>query len=151
MSMDTQGSTVGEMLRAGREAKKLSVEQVNRETRISVQAIRALESDDFGSFPSEIYLKGSLRTYADFLGLDGGQLWAMTGSRSTASGGGPAWEVEEAMHVEKLGAPRIIRRLVLPLLVILVIVLLIMLAREKHRANPRMGNARSVEASRVAG
>jgi cytoskeletal protein RodZ len=58
---DAQGKTVGEMLRGAREAKKLTIEQVNRETRISVQSLRSLEGDDFGAFSSETYLKGFLR------------------------------------------------------------------------------------------
>jgi cytoskeletal protein RodZ len=68
--VNTEGKTVGEILRTAREARKLSVEQVNRETKISVQTVRSLEQDDFGAFPSETYLKGFVRTYADFLGLD---------------------------------------------------------------------------------
>jgi cytoskeletal protein RodZ len=151
MTMNTQGSTIGEMLRAAREAKKLSVEQVNRETRISVQTIRALEGDDFGAFPSETYLKGFLRNYADFLGLDSAALWAMVGQRSSQAGGAPSWEIEESLRVEKLGAPRVIRMLILPILVVLVLVLVIMLAREKRRASPQTGARSPVEASRIAG
>ena len=134
--MNNEGKTIGEILRAAREEKKLTIEQVNRETRISVQTLRSLERDDFGAFPSETYLKGFLRNYADFLGLDGNTLWAMMGNRAGgASGGGPSWEIEGSLKEEKLGAPRIVRRLVLPILVVLVVLFVVMWLREKRRAD----------------
>src|SRR5512134_2523721 len=118
MPVNTEGKTVGEILRSAREARKLSVEQVNRETKISVQTVRALEADDFGPFPSETYLKGFVRTYAQFLGLDGNRLWTMIGSRSgaPAAGPGPAWETESGLREERLGPPRWIRQILLPLM-----------------------------------
>ena len=134
--VNTEGKTVGEILRTAREARKLSVEQVNRETKISVQTVRSLEQDDFGAFPSETYLKGFVRTYAEFLGLDGNRLWSMIGSRSTAqtTGPGPAWETEAGMREERLGPPRWIRRVLLPALIVAVVVLVILLVRERRRA-----------------
>ena len=146
--MNTEGKTVGEMLRTAREARKLSVEQVNRETKISVQAVRALEQDDFGSFPSETYLKGFVRTYAEFLGLDGNRLWSMIGSRSAAqaAGPGPAWETESGLREERLGPPRWIRHILLPALVVAVIVLVVLLVRERRRT-PSLGSATSTSAT----
>jgi cytoskeletal protein RodZ len=151
-----QGKTVGELLRAAREEKKLTIEQVNRETRISVQSIRSLEGDDFGAFSSETYLKGFLRNYPEFLGLDSGKLWAMIGQRGaaagTGAGAGPSWDVEEALHVEKLGPPRILKSLIFPVLLIVVIILAVLLVRERRRsAEVRTGSAAPVEAVRSAG
>ncbi len=150
---DTQGRTVGEMLRTAREERKLTVEQVNRETRISIHAIRSLEQDDFGAFPSETYLKGFLRSYAEFLGLDGGKLWAMVGQRAETSGaGGPSWDLEEAPRMEKLGPPRILRRLILPALFALVVILVVLLVRERRRTHDaQSGSAAPVEAVRTVG
>jgi cytoskeletal protein RodZ len=135
-NLSTEGKTIGEILRAAREEKKLTVEQVNRETRISVQTIRALERDDFGSFASETYLKGFLRNYAEFLGLDGNALWSMVATRASGGGVGntPSWEIEGSLKEEKLGAPRVVRRLILPLLVILVLLFVWMWLREKRKA-----------------
>ncbi len=144
--MNSEGKTVGEILRAAREEKKLTVEQVNKETRISVQTVRSLERDDFGAFPSETYLKGFLRNYADFLGLDGNALWAMVGTRDRAGAGGPSWEIEGTLKEEKLGPPRVIRRLILPVLVLLVVLFVWMWLREKRRADAVHHSQRSVEA-----
>ncbi|HET6348330.1 MAG TPA: helix-turn-helix transcriptional regulator [Candidatus Krumholzibacteria bacterium] len=139
--MNTEGKTVGEILRGAREARKLSVEQVNRETKISVQTVNALESDDFGAFPSETYLKGFVRTYAEFLGLDGNRLWAMIGSRTAtpASGAGLSWDTEAGLHEERLGPPPWIRRVVLPVLIVIIIVLAILLVRERQKAPASVG------------
>jgi len=145
--LNNEGKTIGEILRAAREDKKLTIEQVNRETRISVQTLRSLERDDFGAFPSETYLKGFLRNYAEFLGLDGNTLWAMVGNRAGgASGGGPSWEIEGTLKEEKLGPPRIVRQFLLPILVVLVILFVMMWLREKRRADRVERSDRSVEA-----
>jgi cytoskeleton protein RodZ len=130
----TEGKTIGEILRAAREGRRLTVEQVNRETKISAQTITALEADDFDGFPSETYLKGFLRTYADFLGLDGGKLWAMIRARSSSTGGGagPSWEIEQTVREEKLGPPRVVRRLVVPLMVVAILVLTLLLLCERR-------------------
>ena len=148
--MSTEGKTVGEILRTAREARKLSVDQVNRETKISVQAVRALEQDDFASFPSETYLKGFVRTYAEFLGLDGNRLWSMIGARTASQGAGPGptWETESGLREERLGPPRWMRRVLLPLLVVVVIVLVILLVRERRRdQSPSLGSATSASAT----
>jgi len=140
--VNTEGKSVGEILRTTREARKLSVEQVNRETKISVQTIRAIEEDDFGAFPSETYVKGFVRTYSEFLGLDGNKLWSMIGARSAAqaSGPGPSWEIEGGMREERLGPPRWIGRIMIPALVVIVIVLVIMLVREHRKTQaPTVG------------
>jgi cytoskeletal protein RodZ len=152
--VSTEGKTVGEILRAAREEKKLSVEQVNRETKMSAQTIRSLEQDDFGAFSSETYLKGFLRTYADFLGLDGNTLWSMIGQRSSAAtaGPGPEWETE-GVREERLGPPRWIRQFLLPVLVTAVVVLIILLMRERRRTSEstvgqRAGTVATIVATR---
>jgi cytoskeleton protein RodZ len=141
-TLGAEGKTVGEILRTTRESRKLSIEQVNRDTKISVQTIRAIEEDDFGAFPSETYVKGFVRTYAEFLGLDGNKLWSMIGTRSAAqsSGPGPSWEIEGGLREERLGPPRWIRQFMIPALVLVVVVLVILLVREHKKAQaPTVG------------
>jgi len=141
-TLGTEGKTVGEILRTTRESRKLSIEQVNRDTKISVQTIRAIEEDDFGAFPSETYVKGFVRTYAEFLGLDGNRLWSMIGTRSAAqsAGPGPSWEIEGGLREERLGPPRWIRSIMIPALLAVVIVLVILLVREHKKAHaPTVG------------
>jgi Helix-turn-helix domain/RodZ C-terminal domain len=62
---------IGTSLRAAREHQKLELAEVERETRIRAKYLRALEDEQFDVLPGTAYVKGFLRTYADFLGLDG--------------------------------------------------------------------------------
>ena len=45
--------------------------QAEQATKIRSKYLRALEEEHFELLPSETYVKGFLRTYADYLGLDG--------------------------------------------------------------------------------
>jgi transcriptional regulator with XRE-family HTH domain len=62
--------SIGEKLRQAREARKISIKDVVKETNISPVYLQALEEEKFDKFPSETYLVGFLRTYAEFLKLD---------------------------------------------------------------------------------
>jgi len=66
-SFDVQ--TIGEVLREKRKQKGLHVKQVAETIRIRVEYIKALETGDYGAFPSEVYVKGFLKNYAKFLGI----------------------------------------------------------------------------------
>lgn len=62
---------IGNSLRAARMHQKLELPQVERDTRIRSKYLRALEDEDFAVLPGHAYARGFLRTYADYLGLDG--------------------------------------------------------------------------------
>jgi cytoskeletal protein RodZ len=62
--------TVAEQLRAAREAKKLTIEQVAESTKIRTDHIRALEEGNYDVFSAPIYIKGSVKNYATMLKLD---------------------------------------------------------------------------------
>lgn len=66
--------TPGQLLRAARESKKLSLKQVMQTTRIRLHYLEAMEADDFSSLPSAAQARGFLRSYAQFLGLDAAEL-----------------------------------------------------------------------------
>ena len=62
--------TVAEQLRAAREAKKLTIEQVAEFTKIRTDHIRALEQGNFDVFSAPIYIRGSVKNFATLLKLD---------------------------------------------------------------------------------
>jgi cytoskeleton protein RodZ len=68
--------TVAEQLRAAREAKKLTVQQVADATKIRTDHIRALEEGNFSAFSAPIYIRGSVKNYAAMLKLDVPQITA---------------------------------------------------------------------------
>ncbi len=59
----------GPGLRAAREARNVSLEEVAKQLRIDVTLVRALEEDDYSKFAAPIYVTGYLRGYARMLGL----------------------------------------------------------------------------------
>jgi cytoskeleton protein RodZ len=62
---------IGRRLRAQREALGISLETAEEETKIRRKYLEALEAGRTADIPGEAYLKGFLRSYANFLGLDG--------------------------------------------------------------------------------
>jgi cytoskeletal protein RodZ len=68
--------TVAEQLRAAREAKKLTVQQVADATKIRTDHIRALEDGNFNVFSAPIYIRGSVKNYAAMLKMDMPQITA---------------------------------------------------------------------------
>jgi cytoskeletal protein RodZ len=62
--------TFGEALRQARVSRRLSLEDVERETRIPVRYLAALEEQEYGALPSSVYARGVLRAYAQHLDLD---------------------------------------------------------------------------------
>ena len=130
-------NSVGEILRQRREAKGDNLEAVHDATKISVDVLNALEHDDFESFESDIYLKGFIRTYAQYLGADVEQLFrALEKQRGgTPVGGGATWELEESVTEEKLKSPKIFRRVVVPLLFILILILTLLFINERRKVN----------------
>lgn len=62
--------TVGEVLRAEREKQGLSVKDIEKGTSIRALYIQAIEDGNYSVLPGEVYLKGFIRNYASFLGLD---------------------------------------------------------------------------------
>jgi cytoskeleton protein RodZ len=62
---------IGSSLREARSRRQIGIAQVEQATKIRGKYLRALEEEQFDVLPSQTYVKGFLRTYADFLGLDG--------------------------------------------------------------------------------
>ena len=61
---------VGDILRSEREKQGLTIKDVENETSIRALYIEAIENSDQKSLPSEVYVKGFIRNYAEFLRLD---------------------------------------------------------------------------------
>ena len=61
---------IGTTLREARVRRKLTLQQVEEDTKIRVKYLQAMENEDFDVMPSPAYVKGFLQTYAAYLGLD---------------------------------------------------------------------------------
>lgn len=62
--------SLGNKLKAARESKGYTHDQVSQETHISSRYLRSLEEEEFSVFPGEPFLLGFLKNYSEFLGLD---------------------------------------------------------------------------------
>jgi hypothetical protein len=62
---------IGNSLREARVRQGLDYPQIELATKIRAKYVRALEDEQFALMPAHPYVKGFLRTYAEFLGLDG--------------------------------------------------------------------------------
>jgi Helix-turn-helix domain len=62
---------IGNSLREARLRQGLEIPRVESDTKIRGKYLRALEDEEFEVLPGDTYVKGFLRTYADYLGLDG--------------------------------------------------------------------------------
>jgi len=65
---------LGKQLQQARVARGLTLEDCERDTRISKRYLDALEREDWKIFPAPVYSRAFLRTYAQYLGLDPQQL-----------------------------------------------------------------------------
>ncbi len=66
--------TAGTQLHAARETLKLTVNDVARQLKLQPRQVEALERDDYTIFSSPVFVRGFLRNYARFVGLDGDTL-----------------------------------------------------------------------------
>jgi cytoskeleton protein RodZ len=62
---------VGRMLRDTREAMGVSLEEVSSHLKIRQKYLVSLEKGEMGDIPGEVYRRGYLRVYAEYLGYDG--------------------------------------------------------------------------------
>ena len=65
-----QTTSVGERLRAAREKKKLSLEDIATQTRIPLRHLENLEAGDWSKLPAPTYTIGFAKSYASAIGLD---------------------------------------------------------------------------------
>ncbi len=63
-------AAIGQTLRNARVQRGLSIEQVAQDTRISARFLEALEVEAFNELPAPVYVRGFLRSYANYLRLD---------------------------------------------------------------------------------
>jgi cytoskeleton protein RodZ len=62
---------IGNSLREARLRQGLEFVEIEQATKIRGKYLRALEDEQFDILPGQTYVKGFLRTYAEYLGLDG--------------------------------------------------------------------------------
>jgi len=62
--------SLGQFLKKQRELKGYSLHDAQEETKIQIKYLKALEEENFNILPGEVFTKGFIRSYADFLGIN---------------------------------------------------------------------------------
>lgn len=67
---EREPTRLGTVLRTAREARFIDLARVERDTRIRIRYLSALERGDYRDLPEPIYTRGFIRNYGLYLGLD---------------------------------------------------------------------------------
>src|SRR5690242_17930367 len=74
--MSSDAEALGQELRTAREARDLTLDEAERQTRIRAKHLDSLEQGNYAALPSAVQARGFLRNYARFLGLDADEMVA---------------------------------------------------------------------------
>lgn len=72
--MQELGKALGHELQEAREQKGLSLEEVQQTTKIRTRYLEAIESGRLDTLPGMVYARGFIKSYAEFLGINGQEL-----------------------------------------------------------------------------
>lgn len=112
---------LGDILRSTREEKGMTHEEIFDLTKIQPRYLQALEEENFDIFPGEIYAKGSLKNYAQVLGLD--EEMILEKYKDIKEREGPVHTEEKENEIKPLYTKRdgIWRNMVIGIIVVLVL------------------------------
>jgi len=74
----------GARLRGAREKKGLTVHEAAEKLHVDARTLEALEAEDFAALGADVYVRGHLRRYAEFIGESPAEL------QELYAGGAPA-------------------------------------------------------------
>ena len=66
----TTGIGIGKALRTARLLRRKTIEEASRETRMRREHLVALEMERFDVLSADVYVRGALRSYSGYVGLD---------------------------------------------------------------------------------
>jgi cytoskeleton protein RodZ len=66
----SQEITLGSLLKTSREDRHIDLDAVVKETKVRRHYLEALENEEWEKLPSQVFVRGFVRSYAEFLGLD---------------------------------------------------------------------------------
>lgn len=61
---------VGYLLKRTREVREIELEDIAKKTKISVRFLKAIEEERWDILPGDVFIKGFIKTYAQYLGLN---------------------------------------------------------------------------------
>ena len=76
-AINQAGQELGALLKAKRTEKNIAIGEVAERLKFSAKQIESLESGDYKGLPEPIFVKGFIKTYGRFLGLDTDQVTSL--------------------------------------------------------------------------
>ncbi|PIU79385.1 MAG: hypothetical protein COZ28_01985 [Candidatus Moranbacteria bacterium CG_4_10_14_3_um_filter_44_15] len=115
--------TLGEQLKKFRSDGRITLHEVSRETRIPVKYLEMIEEGKYESLPPDVYVRGFLRSYAEFLGVESKKLISLYARerdiKMNLNGGGKPAAPPKAKYVPRfVVTPKIITAAVIALVVL---------------------------------
>lgn len=101
--------TIGSRLRAARESKGMSIEDVAFETRIRSSYLKCLEANDYSQFASTTYAKSFLTLYSRFLEVEVDEAMHYFNGRDEIHLAGPSSYLAAVQPIESVTAPMVTR------------------------------------------
>jgi cytoskeletal protein RodZ len=89
--------SIGQQLRAAREARGISLREISEQTRISTRYLEAIEQNNYKNLPGGIFNKSFVKAYAKYVGIDEKDALAGYAQTSRESGENPD-EVQLTPH-----------------------------------------------------
>lgn len=144
--VESEVPTVGERLRAAREEKKLSLEDIAAQTRIPQRHLESIENADWDKLPAPTYTVGFAKSYASAVGLDrtdiGDQLREEMGGQRFASNQAEIFEAADPART----MPKWLVLSAVVAVVVLVILLSVLNKRSLQEPSPPQGNTPAASA-----
>jgi len=127
--------TVGERLRAAREEKKLSLEDIAAQTRIPQRHLESIENAEWDKLPAPTYTVGFAKSYAGTVGLDRNDI----GEQLREEMGGQRFASSQSEVIEAADPARTMPRWLVVSAVAAIIVLILVMTLLNHRALEQPG------------
>jgi cytoskeletal protein RodZ len=135
---DPSGASPGAILRRCREYHGLTLEEAEQATKIGANYLNALEEDQVGQFASLAYLKGFLRIYAAYLGLNPDDMIRLYDKLYSTGTGHPEHKGRSAEKAEKPPRKKFpLKKLALPAILLLLILICAAIVNRSPAPPPR--------------
>ena len=122
--------TVGERLKAAREKKKLSLEDIASQTRIPLRHLESIENSDWEHLPAPTYTIGFAKSYAASVGLDRTEI----GDQLREEMGGQRFASSQSEVIEAADPARTMPKWLVISAVVAVILLIVIMSVLNRRA-----------------
>ncbi|MDO9308706.1 MAG: DUF4115 domain-containing protein [Deltaproteobacteria bacterium] len=134
---ETTGNSPGAILKRCREYHGLSLENASETTKIGISYLRALEEDQIREFANLTYLKGFLRIYAAYLGLNSDDMARMYDKQQGIKDEQAGTDTKAPEKIRPARRLASLQKLALPALLLLLILIIAVFFKRPPSEPPR--------------